>query len=135
LKVKIRSFSKTDSYPRLIFSSNFPSGILISPENQLAKTSVLFGNKYSRSTFSLLSIKPIKETSIEFYTPEYDLVLTSSEKENFLQLYTPMNTNAIAIEPMTGVSDSFNNKIGLKELFPGKNYDIEWVIVVKIKTN
>jgi hypothetical protein len=62
LKVKIRSFSKTDSYPRLIFSCNFPCGILISPENQLAKTSVLFGNKYSRSTFSLLSIKPIRET-------------------------------------------------------------------------
>ena len=77
----------------------------------------------------------LEHPSIEFYTPEYDLVLTSSEKENFLQLYTPMNTNAIAIEPMTGVSDSFNNKIGLKELFPGKNYDIEWVIVVKIKTN
>jgi len=63
------------------------------------------------------------------------LVLTSSEKENFLQLYTPMNTNAIAIETMTGVSDSFNNKIGLKELSPRKNYDIEWVITVKIKTN
>lgn len=77
----------------------------------------------------------LEHPSIEFYTPEYDLVLTSSEKENFLQLYTPMNTNAIAIEPMTGVSDSFNNKIGLKELSPRKNYDIEWVITVKIKTN
>jgi aldose 1-epimerase len=61
------------------------------------------------------------------------LVLTSSEKENFLQLYTPINTNAIAIEPMTGISDSFNNKIGLKELLPDECYGIEWQIFIKIK--
>ena len=54
----------------------------------------------------------LEQPEVKFFTPEYDLVLTSSEKENFLQLYTPMNTNAIAIEPMTGISDSFNNKIG-----------------------
>jgi aldose 1-epimerase len=77
----------------------------------------------------------LEHPRIEFYTPEYDLVLTSSAKENYLQLYTPLNTNAIAIEPMTGVSDSFNNKIGLKELSPGKSYDIEWVVSVKLKTN
>ena len=44
-----------------------------------------------------------------------------------------MNTNAIAIEPMTGVSDSFNNKIGLKELSPGQCYGIEWQVNIKIK--
>jgi aldose 1-epimerase len=77
----------------------------------------------------------LEAPGIEFSTPEYDLILTSSEKESYLQLYTPMNTNAIAIEPMTGVSDSFNNKIGLKELSPGKNYNIEWVVSVKLKTN
>jgi aldose 1-epimerase len=44
-----------------------------------------------------------------------------------------MNTNAIAIEPMTGVSDSFNNKIGLKELSPGQCYEIEWQVNIKIK--
>lgn len=75
----------------------------------------------------------LDDSSIEFYTPQYDMTLTSSEKENFLQLYTPDNTNAIAIEPMTGVSDSFNNKIGLKELSPGKSYEIEWLTKVKVK--
>ena len=70
---------------------------------------------------------------VKFFTPEYDLVLKSSEKESFLQLYTPMNTNAIAIEPMTGVSDSFNNKIGLKKLSPGQSYSIEWQVSIKIK--
>ena len=75
----------------------------------------------------------LEQPGVKFYTPEYNLVLNSSEKENFLQLYTPMNTNAIAIEPMTGISDSFNNKIGLKELSPGKNYSVEWQVNIKIK--
>jgi aldose 1-epimerase len=75
----------------------------------------------------------LEQPEVKFFTPEYDLVLTSSKKENFLQLYTPINTNAIAIEPMTGVSDSFNNKIGLKELSPGQCYEIEWQVNIKIK--
>ena len=75
----------------------------------------------------------LEHTDVKFFTPEYDLVLKSSEKESFLQLYTPMNTNAIAIEPMTGVSDSFNNKIGLKKLSPGQSYSIEWQVSIKIK--
>ena len=75
----------------------------------------------------------LEHPDVKFFTPEYDLVLKSSEKESFLQLYTPMNTNAIAIEPMTGVSDSFNNKIGLKKLSPGQSYSIEWQVSIKIK--
>lgn len=75
----------------------------------------------------------LENPDVKFCTPEYDLVLKSSEKESFLQLYTPMNTNAIAIEPMTGVSDSFNNKIGLKKLSPGQSYSIEWQVSIKIK--
>ncbi|MGB0769907.1 MAG: aldose 1-epimerase [Flavobacteriaceae bacterium] len=75
----------------------------------------------------------LENPDVKFFTPEYDLVLKSSEKESFLQLYTPMNTNAIAIEPMTGVSDSFNNKIGLKKLSSGQSYSIEWQVSIKIK--
>ena len=75
----------------------------------------------------------LENPDVKLFTPEYDLILKSSEKESFLQLYTPMNTNAIAIEPMTGVSDSFNNKIGLKKLSPGQSYSIEWQVSIKIK--
>ena len=75
----------------------------------------------------------LENPDVKFITPKYNLVLKSSEKESFLQLYTPMNTNAIAIEPMTGVSDSFNNKIGLKKLSSGQSYSIEWQVSIKIK--
>jgi aldose 1-epimerase len=75
----------------------------------------------------------LEHPEVKFFTPEYDLVLNSSEKESFLQLYTPTINNVIAIEPMTGVSDSFNNKIGLKELSPDQCYEIEWQINIKIE--
>jgi len=39
----------------------------------------------------------------------------------YLQVYTPPHGKSIAIEPMTCVANSFNNKIGLKELLPGKS--------------
>lgn len=63
---------------------------------------------------------------IHFDTPSYQITINSSEKNNFLQLYTPPKPNYIAIEPTTGVSDSFNNKIGLQTLDPNKSYKITW---------
>ncbi|GAA4811090.1 aldose 1-epimerase [Litoribaculum gwangyangense] len=63
---------------------------------------------------------------IQFLTPKYKLILESSEKNNFLQLYTPPKLNTIAIEPTTGVSDSFNNNIGLQILKPKETYSITW---------
>jgi len=56
----------------------------------------------------------LSSNKIHFLTPEYNLEMTSSSKDTFLQLYTPPNKNTIAIEPTTGISDSFNNKIGVK---------------------
>ena len=68
--------------------------------------------------------------NIEFLTPKYKLHLSASEKESFLQLYTPPFENAIAIEPTTGVSDSFNNGIGLKTLEPQETYKIGWSLKI-----
>lgn len=69
---------------------------------------------------------PLKNNTICLLTPEYGLKITSSSQENYLQLYTPNTPNIIAIEPMTGAADSFNNKIGLQILQPNANYAIKW---------
>jgi len=45
-----------------------------------------------------------------------------------LQLYTPKDLSLIAIETMTGVSNSFNNKIGLKTLKPDQIYSVTWSV-------
>ncbi len=70
---------------------------------------------------------------IEFNTPNYQIEISTNKIENYLQLYTPKGFSVIAIEPMTGVSNSFNNKIGLQVLEPNKTYSITWN--VKLKNN
>ena len=62
----------------------------------------------------------------QFNTLYYSLLINASSKENFLQIYTPPRANTIAIEPTTGVSDSFNNKIGLQTLKPNETYNVTW---------
>ncbi len=70
---------------------------------------------------------------VNFITPSYQLQLKSSAINKFLQIYTPQDTEAIAIEPMTGVADSFNNQIGKQVLKPNEEVTTEWTI--KISTN
>jgi aldose 1-epimerase len=68
-----------------------------------------------------------------FDTPDYRLALSfDSEEESFLQIYTPPHRKSLAIEPMTCVTDAFNNGIGLQVLDPGERY--HWEIEMKIHT-
>lgn len=68
----------------------------------------------------------LNSDSIEFKTPNYKIEITTNQIENYLQLYTPEDLPIIAIEPMTGISNSFNNKIGLQVLEPKKSYSLLW---------
>ena len=65
---------------------------------------------------------------IEFYTPQYKVEIQGYPKSNFFQIYTPPAENRIALEPMTGISDSFNHKKGLQVLKPGKQKSETWTI-------
>lgn len=73
----------------------------------------------------------LESNRIEFSTPEYGMNISSTSKQNYLQLYTPSTLNVIAIEPMTGAADSFNNKIGLQILNPGATHNVTWTIALK----
>ena len=78
----------------------------------------------------------LENNKIEFLTPEYHLRIISTSENNFLQLYTLEDLNIIAIEPMTGAANNFNNNIGLQILNPNENYDVEWKIIIKtLQTN
>ena len=68
--------------------------------------------------------------AITLATPKYKVNVKSSLQENYLQIYKPYQANIIAIEPMTGVSDSLNNKIGLKTLEPKHKFEVEWLLNV-----
>ncbi|MFL3661484.1 MAG: aldose 1-epimerase [Polaribacter sp.] len=67
---------------------------------------------------------------IKFKTPKYHLALKTTAKNNYLQIYTPDNANAIAIEPLTGISNSFNNKEGLQVLEPNAAFSTTWKLKI-----
>ena len=70
----------------------------------------------------------ISSDKVKFKTPTYEGELTSKPKINYLQLYKPQAENALAIEPMTGYSDSFNHKSGLQVLESGQVYNLRWTM-------
>ena len=83
---------------------------------------------------------PLETNEIEFGTPEYRFNIRSTSKANFLQLYTPEKPNTIAIEPMTGAADNFNNDIGLQTLHSNDTYIVQWHMAIetlntKLNTN
>ncbi|MGY5355135.1 aldose epimerase family protein [Wenyingzhuangia sp. IMCC45467] len=69
--------------------------------------------------------------TIVFNTPKYKMVIESSAQENFFQMYTPPKKNVIALEPVTGISNSFNNRIGLQELKANEEYKINWTVTIE----
>ena len=71
-----------------------------------------------------------QQKKIKFKTPRYHLALKTTAKNNYLQIYTPDNANAIAIEPLTGISNSFNNKEGLQVLEPNAAFSTTWKLKI-----
>lgn len=70
----------------------------------------------------------INHKNLNFETPNYSININSSSNKNYFQIYTPKELNTIAIEPMTGPSNSLNNNLGLKILKPNETYSINWKI-------
>ncbi len=52
---------------------------------------------------------------------------------HFIQLFTPSWANAVAVEPMTGAPDAFNNGIGLTALEPGKSLRASFTMMPRPK--
>ncbi|TMM30585.1 aldose 1-epimerase [Polaribacter aestuariivivens] len=70
----------------------------------------------------------LTNNTIDFETPDYKISLESDAKNAYLQMYTPPHRKSVALEPQTGISNSLNNKIGLQNLEPQKEYSINWSI-------
>ncbi len=75
----------------------------------------------------------LSSDNISFKTPNYEIDITSSSKENYLQVFTPKKANTIALEPITAPGNSFNNKLGLQILNPNETHSVSWKI--KLITN
>jgi len=112
-----KSVLRFKSNKKIVFDEN-----LITKEVVAVKTSEIFKieNKQLDDCFILNTSK------IGFSTPTYQIEITTGLEDNYLQIYTPLGLSVIAIEPMTGVSNSFNNKIGLQVLQPTESYSLIW---------
>lgn len=76
----------------------------------------------------------LEEPTCKLETTDYSLALQfDTGSEPYLQIYTPDHRQSIAIEPMTCVTDSLNNGIGLEALDPGESY--QWSIEMKFSVN
>ena len=97
-------------------------------EKLITKELVLFTNEgdFAIENKQLDDCFVMNDAVIEFETNEYQVTITSDAAQNYLQMFTPPHRMLIAIEPMTGISNSFNNGIGLQVLAPAKTYEINW---------
>ncbi len=77
----------------------------------------------------------LKDNKVELDTQKYSIIIKASSAENYLQLYTPPGRSMIAVEPMTGTPNNFNNKIGLKTLEAGASYSVAWNLTFNKKSS
>lgn len=77
----------------------------------------------------------LNHKKVEFCTPDYNMTIVNSNENNILQIYTPQQTNLVAIEPMTAAPDSFNNNYGLKVLAPQQTFRENWQLIFEQPTN
>lgn len=113
------SYLKFKSDKKIEFDENLITKKIL---NQKTANKLTLENKQLDDCFILNS------DSVTFSSPKYQIEISSNQIENYLQLYTPKNLPIIAIEPMTGVSNSFNNKIGLQILEPKKTHSLTWFV-------
>jgi len=77
-------------------------------------------------------IEPIEERhQTEIYDSERDIKIIlwqegREQKYNYLQIYIPPDRMSIAIEPMTGNINNFNNNEGLLVLKPGESFNAKY---------
>ncbi|WP_226064529.1 aldose 1-epimerase [Kaistella polysaccharea] len=111
-----------DSTTKLIFDLEM---IATGVEDSVVKKPFSIGERYFDDCFKL------NKSSIIFKTPVYFVKLSSDSEDNYLQIHTPNIKNILAIEPITGPANSFNNKIDLQILEPGKTYSVKWNIEIQ----
>jgi len=75
----------------------------------------------------------LNNKQVRWTNKSWILNLLSSEDPSFLQLFRPKES-AIAIEPMTGIADSFHHHIGLKQLAPQETYSLSWQVYLEKPT-
>jgi aldose 1-epimerase len=92
-------------------------------------------DKYLNEIFLLNSTNGFATTSLSSSTSGYKINMwqkTGFNQLNYLMVYTPPDRKTIAVEPMSGCINAFNNKDGLILLAPDEN--MEFVLGCYVNT-
>ena len=72
----------------------------------------------------------LKNGEVKFTTPDYKMSISTNRSPAFIHLYTTNIKNLFAIELNSGISNSFNNGIGLNYLDKGSSTNMTWKIKI-----
>lgn len=108
---------------------------------ELGKTAIPTGSKeaYPHREIDLNATKLDNAFRITDDSRSYELhdqgsglriAMSASEAFDYLQIFTPPGDEAVAIEPMTCNINAFNNKEGLRELEPSKEFKGQFRMVL-----
>lgn len=112
-------FMGFNSHKQVIFSDRLIA---------LGTAETLIPNPYSLKDKKLDDCFVLLDKAVELFTKDYKITISGKPKSNFLQIYAPPGEKRIAIEPMTGISDSFNHKKGIYILKPNQKKSETWTL-------
>lgn len=116
------SFLAFNSHKQVIFNDDMIA---------LGIAEAVIPNPYSLKDKTLDDCFLLLDKTVEFYTNRYKISIEGKPKSNYLQIYAPPGEKRLAIEPMTGISDSFNHKRGIHILKPYQEKSETWKITFK----
>lgn len=85
-------------------------------------------NPYALKGKALDDCFVLEQQDVKFQADNYKITIKGEPNSTYLQIYAPPGEQRIAIEPMTGISDSFNYKVGLHVLEPNETAKETWTI-------
>ena len=88
-------------------------------------------NPYSLKDKKLDDCFVLLDKSVDFYNNQDKITIEGKPKSRYLQIYAPPGEKRLAIEPMTGISDSFNHKRGIHILKPYQEKSETWKVIFK----
>jgi aldose 1-epimerase len=94
--------------------------ITVGSKNHQQPREIPLKDNFLDDCFSILDRK------VSLVTPTNSIEICGEYVSKFVQLYTPPNENVVAIEPMTGISNSFNNKKSILVLRPNEVFATKW---------